>query len=67
MDILPLATLVSMLTETAARIKEIADEVNELAKLAAFKPPNPKKASQSQSSNQVDEPSNNEERTKGLG
>jgi hypothetical protein len=56
-----------MLTETAARIKEIADEVNELAKLAAFKPPNTKKASQSQSSNQVDEPSNNEERTKGLG
>lgn len=67
MEILPLATLVSMLTETAARIKEIADEVNELAKLADFKPPNTKKASQSQSSNQVDEPSNNEERTKGLG
>ena len=66
MEILPLAALVSMLTETAARIKEIADEVNELAKLADFKPPSTKKASQSQSSNQVDEPSNNEERTKGL-
>ncbi|KAF9687943.1 hypothetical protein SADUNF_Sadunf02G0145700 [Salix dunnii] len=56
MDILPLATLVSMLTETAARIKEIADEVCELAKLADFKPSKIKKANQSQSSNQVDEP-----------
>ncbi|CAK7348681.1 unnamed protein product [Dovyalis caffra] len=65
MEILPLATLVSMLTETAARIEEIAEEVNELARLADFKPPASKKANQSQPSNKVDE--TNEEGTKGLG
>ncbi|KAL9385281.1 hypothetical protein Peur_022291 [Populus x canadensis] len=55
MEILGLATLVPMLTETAARIEEVADEVNELAKLADLKPPTSKKANQSQPRNKVDE------------
>lgn len=55
MEILRLATLVPMLTETAARIEEVADEVNELAKLADLKPPTSKKANQSQPRNKVDE------------
>uniref|UniRef100_B9IA85 Aluminum-activated malate transporter n=1 Tax=Populus trichocarpa TaxID=3694 RepID=B9IA85_POPTR len=55
MEILRLATLVPMLTETTARIEEVADEVNELAKLADLKPPTSKKANQSQPRNKVDE------------
>ncbi|GAV71133.1 ALMT domain-containing protein [Cephalotus follicularis] len=47
-EILPLATLVSLLIENAARIEGIADAVDELAGLAEFQPAIDKKTNQSQ-------------------
>ncbi|KAK2650032.1 hypothetical protein Ddye_017521 [Dipteronia dyeriana] len=43
MEILPLATIVSMLIQSAARIEGIVNEVDELAAMAEFKPATDKK------------------------
>lgn len=52
-EVLQLATLVSLLTETAARIEIIVDAIDELARLADFKPPTSKEANHSQASNKL--------------
>lgn len=49
MGVIPLATLVSLLTEIAARIEETVDGVVKLAELAEFKASNEDKAAQNQS------------------
>lgn len=48
MEVLPLATLVSLMVEAASRIEEIVDAVNELTRLAEFKPASIKKTNQNQ-------------------
>ncbi|XAR62944.1 hypothetical protein NMG60_11022695 [Bertholletia excelsa] len=48
-EILPLATTISLLIRTAARIEAIVDAVDELADLAEFKPATDRKSQQSQS------------------
>ncbi|GFY90198.1 aluminum activated malate transporter family protein [Actinidia rufa] len=48
-EILPLATAISLLIEIAARIERIADEVDELATLAEFSPASDEKSQKSQS------------------
>ncbi|KAL9430361.1 hypothetical protein AB3S75_025701 [Citrus x aurantiifolia] len=50
MEILPLATLASLLIENAAKIEVIVDGVNELAVLAEFKPTTDNKKSKSNQS-----------------
>ncbi|KAL3737524.1 hypothetical protein ACJRO7_019120 [Eucalyptus globulus] len=49
MEVIPLATLVSLLTEIVARIEEIVDGVIKLAELAEFKAFNEEKIAQNQS------------------
>lgn len=49
MEVLPLATLVSLLIEIAARVEDIVDNVDKLAGLAEFKPAKDEKRKQNQS------------------
>ncbi|KAI3441720.1 uncharacterized protein J3R85_001745 [Psidium guajava] len=53
MGVIPLATLVSLLTEIAARIEETVDAVVKLAELAEFKASNEEKRAQSQSTSNI--------------
>lgn len=52
-DILPLATAISLLIEITKRIESIADEVDELATLAEFNPASDEKSQQKQSKTDI--------------
>lgn len=52
-DILPLATAISLLIEITTRIERIADEVDELATLAEFNPVSDEKSQQKQSKTDI--------------
>lgn len=52
-DILPLATAISLLIEITTRIERIADEVDELATLAEFNPASDEKSQQKQSKTDI--------------
>lgn len=63
MDIVPLVTLASLLTEIASRIEGVVDAVEELATLAEFKPMPNDKTEENQTTNKVVPDQHKEEET----
>ncbi|XP_021611233.1 aluminum-activated malate transporter 10 [Manihot esculenta] len=53
MEVLPLVTLISLLIETARKVEDIVDSINELARLAEFKPVTSKRVNQNEPNNKL--------------